>query len=120
MTANSQGSKAAERNRMKGYQAIGLSCAGLLACLVLAVLPVVVQSNDGQKHTLAINGYVHLYRTDTAPADYPGDFIAVLAPKDEVKVMQAVYKQAGYMAVNIRLRDGREGWVFSGESIDLQ
>jgi hypothetical protein len=36
-----------------------------------------------------------------------------------VKVRQVVYKN-GYMAVKVRLKDGREGWVFSGESIELK
>jgi hypothetical protein len=36
-----------------------------------------------------------------------------------VKVQQVVYKN-GYMAVKVKLKDGREGWVFSGESIALK
>jgi hypothetical protein len=90
----------------------------VLTALVLAVSLFSCQSNDAQKHTLAINGVVHVYRTETPPAVYPGDFIDVLGPKDHVEVMQVHYKQ-GCVAVRIKLADGREGWVFSGESIEL-
>jgi len=91
----------------------------LLAVIVLAVLQFSCESNDAQKHTLGIYGPVHVYRTQTPPADYPGsDFIDVIGPKDHVSVMQVVHER-NYMAVRIRLSDGREGWVFSGESIEL-
>lgn len=77
-------------------------------------------NSDAEKHTLIISGAVHVYPTDTPPAVYPGpNFIEVLGPKDHVKVRQVVYKN-GYMAVKVRLDDGREGWVFSGESIELR
>jgi hypothetical protein len=26
----------------------------------------------------------------------------------------------GYMAVKVKLKDGRQGWVFSGESIEVK
>ena len=78
------------------------------------------QHNPDAKRTLLISGAVHVYATDTPPAGYPGpNFIEVLGPADHVKVQQVVYKN-GYMAVRIRLQDGREGWVFSGESIELK
>jgi hypothetical protein len=61
-----------------------------------------------------------VYPTDTPPTAYPGTtFIDVLGPKDHVKVRQVEYKN-GYMAVKVRLDDGREGWVFSGESIEIK
>jgi hypothetical protein len=98
---------------------LGFMFAFLLAVIVLAVLPFSRESNDAGKHTLAVYGPVHVYRTDTPPADYPGsDFINVIGPKDHVSVMQVVHKQS-YMAVRIRLSDGRDGWVFSGENIEL-
>lgn len=89
------------------------------AVLLFSVLLLACNS-DAEKHTLIISGAVHVYPTDTPPAVYPGpNFIEVLGPKDHVKVRQVVYKN-GYMAVKVRLDDGREGWVFSGESIELR
>ena len=53
------------------------------------------------------------------PKSYPGtDFIAIITPKDKVEVMQVVQK-TNYIAVKVRLRNGKEGWVFSGESIEV-
>lgn len=90
------------------------------AVLLFSSLLLLACDSDAEKHTLIISGAVHVYPTDTPPAVYPGpNFIEVLGPKDHVKVRQVVYKN-GYMAVKVRLDDGREGWVFSGESIELR
>ena len=52
-------------------------------------------------------------------AGHPGsDFTAVIGPKDHVKVVQIIHNP-NHIAVKIRLSDGREGWVFSGESIEV-
>lgn len=109
---------------MTGYTIIqGQTMLGLftflLAVIVLTTLPFGCESNETGKYTLFVDGTVHVYQTSTPPAAYPGsDFIDVIGPKDHVRVMQVIYKR-NYMAVRIRLSDGREGWVFSGESIEL-
>lgn len=88
--------------------------------LLLSVVLAACHSNENEQHTLIISGAVHVYPTDTPPAVYPGpNFIEVLGPKDHVRVREVVYKN-GYMAVKVRLDDGREGWVFSGESIEVK
>ena len=98
----------------------GFSRRALLACLAVTLLLTTCHSPDAEKRSLYINGAVHVYPNEVPPAVYPGpDFIEVLGPKDQVKVRQVVYKN-GYMAVKVRLKDGREGWVFSGESIELK
>jgi hypothetical protein len=91
----------------------------VLIALVFSVSLLGCESNNAEKQRLAIYGTVHVYRSLTLPADYPGpDLIGVIGPKDHVKVLQVVQKR-NYMAVRIRLSDGREGWVFSGEGIEL-
>jgi hypothetical protein len=91
----------------------------VLIALVLSGLLFSCESSDSEKQTLAVYGTVHAYRSPTPPADYPGsDFIAVIGPKDHVKVLQVIPKR-NYVAVRIRLSDGHEGWVFSGEGIEL-
>jgi hypothetical protein len=96
------------------------SVSALIALVFLTSMLCACNSSDAEKRTLSINGAVHVYQNETPPAVYPGpDFIEVLGPKDQVKVRQVVYKN-GYMAVKVRLKDGREGWVFSGESIELK
>ena len=94
--------------------------SALIFLVVLVSLFGACHSSDAEKRTLYINGAVHVYPSDVPPAVYPGpDFIEVLGPKDQVKVRQVIYKN-GYMGVKVRLKDGREGWVFSGENIELK
>lgn len=89
-----------------------------LVTLFLSALLFFCESKDTQR-ALAIYGPVHVYGSLTPPSDYPGsNFIAVIGPKDQVTVMKVVQKR-DHIAVKIRLSDGREGWVFSGESIEL-
>ncbi len=97
--------------------AILKTCALLVTLLALCLTG--CQTGDAER-TLVIHGAVHVYPTDTPPDVYPGhDFVEVLGPKDQVKVQQVLYRN-GYLSVKVRLKDGREGWVFSGEPIDLR
>jgi hypothetical protein len=94
----------------------------VLLCILLSLFlwTAGCTSSDADNRTLIVNGAVHVYPTDTPPPVYPGsEFIEVLGPKDQVKVQQVEYKN-GYMAVKVKLKDRREGWVFSGESIELK
>jgi hypothetical protein len=94
--------------------------APLATTLTLSLGMTSCHSSDTEKRSLAITGAVHVYPNEVPPVVYPGpDFIEVLGPKDQVEVRQVVYKN-GYMAVRVKLKDGREGWVFSGESIELK
>jgi hypothetical protein len=91
----------------------------VLIALVLPALLLCCKSNDAEKQRLAVYGSVHVYRSPIPPAEYPGsDFTDVIGPKDHVKVVQIIQKR-NHIAVKIRLSDGREGWVFSGESIEV-
>ena len=88
-----------------------------IALFLCALLFFCESRDSGSK--LAIYGPVHVYPTDTPPAAYPSsDFISVIGPKDHVKVVKLMQRR-GYLAVKVRLSDGREGWVFSGESIEI-
>lgn len=89
-----------------------------LIALLTSVVLVSCQSDDTHKK-LEIYGPVHVYGSMTPPVSYPGsDFIAVIGPKDNVKVRRVI-QRANYIAVRIVLPNGKEGWVFSGESIEL-
>jgi hypothetical protein len=93
-------------------------CGTVLISLVFSALLFFCEPSDtGSK--LDIYGTVHVYRSQIPPADYPGSaFISVIGPKDHVKVIKAIQKR-NYLAIKVRLSDGREGWVFSGESIEV-
>jgi hypothetical protein len=98
---------------------LGFPKTFLLLLTLLTLCLTGCQSGDSER-TLVIHGAVHVYPTDTPPVVYPGhQFIEVLGPKDQVKIRQVLHRD-GYLAVKIRIKDGREGWVFSGEPIDLR
>jgi len=91
----------------------------MLATVILLLIAL-SSCEKTESHTLIINGPVHVYRTEVPPTTYPGtDFIAELGPNDHPKVLE-VRTGHGYRAVRVKLQDGREGWVFSGESIELR
>jgi hypothetical protein len=98
-------------------------CRRSLAAIFAIVPLLLLTMATGCEHagpTLIISGPVHVYKTEIPPATYPGtDFIAELHPGDHPKVLE-VRSGNGYRAVKVRLADGREGWVFSGESIELR
>ncbi len=97
----------------------GLIASSLLLTSILFTSGACTSGNK-ENRTLAINGAVHVYPNDTPPPVYPGsDFIELLGPRDQVRVRQVEYRN-GYMAVKVKLKDGREGWVFSGENIELK
>jgi len=95
-------------------------CDGLAIGLLFVLMGFAVSCEKTEPHTLIINGPVHVYKTDVPPATYPGtDFIAELGASDHPAVLEVKPKN-GYRAVKIRLADGREGWVFTGESIEVR
>ena len=75
---------------MKNHRMQGV----VVIALVLSVLLLSCESNNAEKQAFVVYGTVHVYRSPTPPADYPGlDFISVIGPKDHVKVMQVVQKR---------------------------
>jgi hypothetical protein len=71
-------------------------------------------------HSIVITGRVHVYASATPPVTYPGsDFIAELGPNDHPTVLET-QSGNGYRAAKVRLANGREGWVFSGESVEIK
>ena len=89
----------------------------LLAASALALL---AACNRAEQHTVTITGPIHVYKTDTPPASYPGtDFVAQIGPNDHPAVLETK-SGSGYRAAKVRLADGREGWVFSGEPVEIR
>lgn len=96
-----------------------LRLRGAFLIAPLTAILFVACHSDNAERKLDIYGPVHVYRSSTPPSAYPGsDFIAVISPKDKVKVRQVI-QNTNYIAVKVVLPDGKEGWVFSGESIEL-
>ena len=95
-------------------------CKVIAVGLLFVLIGFTASCERSESHILLINGPVHVYKTDVPPTTYPGtDFIAELGPSDHPAILE-VQSKNGYRAVKIRLADGREGWVFSGESIEVR
>jgi len=102
--------QAVSRNRL-------IDCLGLFS---VAACTFACHPSDQTAHSVNITGRIHVYKTAGPPASYPGaDFIAELGPSDHPAVLEAVSGN-GYRAAKVRLADGREGWVFSGESVEIK
>jgi hypothetical protein len=90
-----------------------------LAALLLAA-SLVLGCERPAPHSIVISGPVHVYPSSTPPSSYPGTgFIAELGPNDQPQVLET-QSGNGYRAAKIKLADGREGWVFSGEAVDIK
>jgi hypothetical protein len=90
-----------------------------LTCLLIAA-SLTLGCERAAPHSILITGAVHVYKSSTPPATYPGtDFIAELGPNDHPTVLETTSRN-GYRAAKIRLADGREGWVFTGEAVDIK
>jgi hypothetical protein len=90
-----------------------------VAALLLAV-SMVPACDHTAPHSVVISGPVHVYPSSTPPATYPGtNFVAELGPSDHPQVLETTSGN-GYRAAKVRLADGREGWVFSGEAVEIK
>jgi hypothetical protein len=100
--------------RLFAKQLSFLLLAAALACAIAC------DRSGRTAHTVTITGPIHVYKTENPPTTYPGtDFITQLGPSDHPTVLETKSGN-GYRAAKIRLADGREGWVFSGEAVDIQ
>jgi hypothetical protein len=101
---------------------MGRGLKTVVSVMLVAVCLALVRCEkpSGAGATLVISGPVHVYPTEIPPSNYPrNNYIAELGPKDRPAVLE-VKSGNGYRVVRVRLADGREGWVFSGEPIDLR
>ena len=90
-----------------------------IAVLLLAT-SLTLACEHGATHSIIITGTVHVYPSPKPPATYPGpNFVAVLGPSDHPQVLETTSGN-GYRAAKVRLADGREGWVFSGEAVEIK
>lgn len=88
--------------------------------IFLCVGLVLLACDRDAEHTIHITGRVHVYKIEIPPSAYPGaDFIAELGPNDHPQVLETKSGK-GYRAAKVRLADGREGWVFSGEAVEIK
>src|SRR5437879_96739 len=85
----------------------------LLALLVFA--PQAFDAYRDRQHRLVVEKSLGVYRTAEPPwFDHSNSQIATAAERDILPVMRIRYGK-DYMVVRVRLLDGQQGYVFSGD-----
>jgi hypothetical protein len=88
----------------------------------IAVTALIVDIQQDRHALVRITGKVKVYDRES-PAGYTrGDdgVIDILRPADQVSVLRITYHDRdGYESIRVRLRDGREGYIFCCENFEL-
>ena len=91
----------------------------ITAALIMTIIAILVANDirEDRQHTLVAVSPLHVYEDN----DFwtKGQPIARVAPDARLPVRRIRYGK-DYMAVKVRLEDGREGWAFSGDPFTLR
>ena len=72
-----------------------------------------------RQHRVVVEKPLHIYRSDELPLlDHSNTPIGSAAEHDTLSVTRIRYEK-DYMVVRVKLADGREGYVFSGDGFHL-
>ena len=96
---------------------------GILAvAAAIAATALIVDIQRDRHAWVRVTGKVKVYDRES-PAGYTrGDdgVIDILHPADQVSVLRIIYHDRdGYESIRVRLRDGREGYIFCCENFEL-
>jgi hypothetical protein len=86
----------------------------------IAITLLVVDIHEDRQYKVKVTGKVQVYDAESPPGYTRGDdgVIEVLHPQDRVDVMR-VLSHDDFQAIKIRLRDGREGYIFCCENFEF-
>jgi hypothetical protein len=103
-----------QRNLIVGIITIGAIAAGI------GITFLVVDIHNDRQYTVKVTGKVRVYDAETPPGYTRGDegVIEILHPQDQVNVLR-ILSHDEFQAIKIRLRDGREGYIFCCENFDF-
>jgi hypothetical protein len=95
-----------------------LTLAAIAAGIGIAAL--VVDIHEDRQFKVKITGKVQVYNAESPPGYTRGDegVIEVLHSDDQVTVLR-ILSHDDFEAIKIRLRDGREGYIFCCENFDF-
>lgn len=104
-------------------RSILIAIIGLLAATAgIAVALLVQDIHQDRQFRVRVTGQVKVYDRES-PAGYTrGDegVIEILRPADQVSVMRIIFHDnEGFESIRVRLRDGREGYIFCCENFEL-
>ncbi len=104
---------------MKRSLIIGIIVLAAIAAGV-GITALVVDIHEDRQYKVKVTGKVQVYDAES-PAGYTrGDegVIEILRPQDQVEVLR-ILSHDDFQAIKIRLRDGREGYIFCCENFDF-
>jgi hypothetical protein len=88
----------------------------------IAISALVVDIHRDRHSQVRVTGQVKVYDRES-PAGYTrGDdgVIEILRPADQVGVMRIIFHEnEGFESIRVRLRDGREGYIFCCDNFEL-
>ena len=87
----------------------------------VAVVALILDIHDDRQYTAVVTGDVRVYERSAPPENFKSDtgMIDMLHRGDQVQVLR-ITSETSYKAYRIRLRDGREGYIFFGQDFDLE
>jgi hypothetical protein len=99
---------------------IALQAAFVVMLLGLVIVgPVAVDTLHDRQHRVLVTGTLSVYQTPEPPwRDRSNSVVATVTQDDPLKVMRIRYGK-NYMVVWVRLRNGQQGYIFSGERFRL-
>jgi hypothetical protein len=103
-----------KRGILVGILALAAIAAGIGTTLL------VVDIHEDRQYKVRVTGKVQVYDAESPPGYTRGDdgVIDVLHPQDQVEVLR-VLGHDDFQAIKIRLRDGREGYIFCCEQFEF-
>jgi hypothetical protein len=94
---------------------------GFIVCLaaLLTFGPAALDAYRDRQHRVVIDKPLHIYKSVEPPWRKQSNApIASAAERDTLSVSRIRYEK-DYMVVRVRLADGREGYIFSGDAFHL-
>jgi hypothetical protein len=95
-----------------------LTLAAIAAGIGIALL--VVDIHEDRQYTVKVTGNVRVYDAESPPGYSRGDegVVEILHPQDRVDVLR-IMSHDDFQAIKIRLKDGREGYIFCCENFEF-
>jgi hypothetical protein len=103
-----------------GFMRFALTIGSALCLAALLVFgPPALDAYHDRQHRVVVERSLSVYETTEPPwRDHSNSPVAAAAARDTFPVMRIRYEK-DYMVVRVKLADGREGYVFSGDGFHL-
>lgn len=99
---------------------VALTAAFVLCLAALTVfLPPAIDAYHDRQHRVIVQRLLNVYRTAEPPWRDPSNLPVATAAEHETLRVTRIRYEKDYMVVRVKVADGREGYVFSGDGFRL-